>query len=123
MKGFVVALGGKRCSDPLIDEVSPADPAFTMEFEAATKAAREWFEIAGVRTPGADGRAPNRGAAPLPCPAAPLLLRSPLHFTVWFRLARAAWDAASRDGTCFLTKQLGGTKKMNAKISAQIMSY
>ena len=41
----------------LIDEVSPADPAFTVEFEASTKASREWFEMSGVRTPGADGRA------------------------------------------------------------------
>ena len=41
----------------LIEEVSPADPAFTMEFEATRKALREWFEISGVRTPGPDGRA------------------------------------------------------------------
>ncbi|HMI96358.1 MAG TPA: bifunctional diguanylate cyclase/phosphodiesterase [Micropepsaceae bacterium] len=41
----------------LVDEVSPADPSFTMEFEASTNASREWFEISGVRTPGTEGRA------------------------------------------------------------------
>jgi len=41
----------------LIDEVSPADSSFTVEFEAAIKASREWFEISGVRTPGSNGRA------------------------------------------------------------------
>ena len=40
-----------------VDELSPANPAFTMEFEAVTNSAREWFEIAAVRLPGSNGRA------------------------------------------------------------------
>jgi diguanylate cyclase (GGDEF)-like protein len=38
-------------------ELSPPDPAFTLEFEALTHSAREWFELAAVRLPGTDGRA------------------------------------------------------------------
>ena len=40
-----------------IDEASPSDPAFTVEFEAISKSSREWFEICAVRLPGPDGRA------------------------------------------------------------------
>jgi len=40
-----------------IDEPTPSDPAFTVEFEAVCKSSREWFEICAVRLPGPDGRA------------------------------------------------------------------
>ena len=40
-----------------VDELSPSDPAFAMEFEAVTQSAQIWFEIAAVRIPGPDGRA------------------------------------------------------------------
>jgi diguanylate cyclase (GGDEF)-like protein len=39
-----------------INEPSPPDPAFTMDFEALTRSAHLWFEIAAVRIPGSDGR-------------------------------------------------------------------
>ena len=40
-----------------IDEPQPADPTFTVEFEALSRTAREWYEIRAVRLPGPDGRA------------------------------------------------------------------
>jgi diguanylate cyclase (GGDEF)-like protein len=40
-----------------IDEVQPADPAFTVEFEAVSRTRNEWFEICAVRLPDAHGRA------------------------------------------------------------------
>jgi diguanylate cyclase (GGDEF)-like protein len=39
-----------------IDDPTPFDPAFTVEFEALSRTRPEWFEICAVRLPGADGR-------------------------------------------------------------------
>jgi diguanylate cyclase (GGDEF)-like protein len=41
----------------MIEEASPPDPLFRMEFETLTKNARQWFELAAVRIPGPGGRA------------------------------------------------------------------
>jgi diguanylate cyclase (GGDEF)-like protein len=41
----------------IINEPSPAEPAFTLEFEALAKVSKVWFEVSGVRIPGPDGRA------------------------------------------------------------------
>lgn len=40
-----------------IDEPTPSDSTFTLEFEATCKSTREWFEICAVRLSGRDGRA------------------------------------------------------------------
>lgn len=39
-----------------IDEPSPDDPGFTMEFDVVSALGTEWFELCAVRLPGADGR-------------------------------------------------------------------
>jgi diguanylate cyclase (GGDEF)-like protein len=41
----------------LIEERSPADPSFSLEFEAATSDRREWLELRATRVPDATGRA------------------------------------------------------------------
>ena len=41
----------------IVEEPSPADPTFCMEFEALTKTAHQWFELSAVCIPGSGGRA------------------------------------------------------------------
>jgi diguanylate cyclase (GGDEF)-like protein len=41
----------------LIEERSPAEPAFTLEFETITAERRAWFELRGTRIPDVSGRA------------------------------------------------------------------
>jgi PAS domain-containing protein len=40
----------------LIEERSPADPNFVLEFEVTTPDRREWFELRAVRVPDGTGR-------------------------------------------------------------------
>jgi diguanylate cyclase (GGDEF)-like protein len=41
----------------LVEERSPADPAFTLEFETLAAGRREWFEMRATRVPDSTGRA------------------------------------------------------------------
>jgi diguanylate cyclase (GGDEF)-like protein len=49
------AIRGKLLS--LVEERSPADPSFKLEFESPHAERREWFELRGVRIPDGTGRA------------------------------------------------------------------
>ncbi len=40
-----------------LEEISPSEPRFTIEFEALSPSATEWFELTALRLPGSDGRA------------------------------------------------------------------